>query len=348
MMKVMTDLNGGVRMMQKVLGYVIEDSIVKEEEAKILTHINVAFGHLTMNGELVFDYHPFLKQMKQVREWNPDIKIVLSIIPEEPDAFTVVSASEELRGNLTEACRKLVAESGFDGVDFDWEYPCVPSNGMNCSPADRENFTLLCEAARKGMDAAGGGIVSIAAGADLYYIESIEVDKLAKILDYVCLMTYDLKCGFHALSGHHTALYSSTGDIFRNSCDQALRLFHQAGFPKEMLLMGAAFYSRKWENVKDRYHGFLQYREKGGGYGPNYDELAEKYIDKNGYVSYWDDEAKAPFLFNGSTFISYDDERSLACKCRYVKEEGIGGIFYWCHSGDTSGVLLRKIGEEIR
>ena len=72
-------------MMQKVLGYVIEDSIVKEEEAKILTHINVAFGHLTMNGELVFDYHPFLKQMKQVREWNPDIKIVLSIVPEEPD-----------------------------------------------------------------------------------------------------------------------------------------------------------------------------------------------------------------------------------------------------------------------
>ena len=210
--------------MQKILGYVIEDSIVKEEEAKILTHINVAFGHLTMKGELVFDYHPFLKQMKQVREWNPDIKIVLSIVPEEPDAFTVVSASEELRGNLTEACRKLVAESGFDGVDFDWEYPCVPSNGMNCTPADRENFTLLCEAARKGMDAAGGGIVSIAAGADLYYIESIEVDKLAKVLDYVCLMTYDLKCGFHALSGHHTALYSSTGDIFRNSCDQALRL----------------------------------------------------------------------------------------------------------------------------
>lgn len=178
--------------MQKILGYVIEDSIVKEEEARTLTHINVAFGKLTMNGTFIFQYHPFLKQMKQVREWNPDIKIVLSIVPEEPDAFTIVSASEELRGHLTEACRKLVAESGFDGVDFDWEYPCVPSNGMNCTPADRENFTLLCEAARKGMDAAGGGIVSIAAGADLYYIESVEVDKLAKILDYVCLMTYDL------------------------------------------------------------------------------------------------------------------------------------------------------------
>ncbi|MCI5650301.1 MAG: hypothetical protein MR332_12925 [Fusicatenibacter sp.] len=93
--------------------------------------------------------------------------------------------------------------------------------------------------------------------------------------------------------------------MFRNSCDQALRLFEKAGFPKEKLLMGAAFYSRKWDNVKDRYHGFLQYTEKGGGYGPNYDELAE------------------------------------------VKREGIGGIFYWCHSGDESGVLLRTIGLEM-
>ena len=36
MMKVMTDLNGGFRMMQKVLGYVIEDSIVKEEACSFL------------------------------------------------------------------------------------------------------------------------------------------------------------------------------------------------------------------------------------------------------------------------------------------------------------------------
>ena len=91
----------------------------------------------------------------------------------------------------------------------------------------------------------------------------------------------------------------------------------------------------------------LQYTQKGGVYGPNYDKLAEEYINKNGYVRYWDDEAKAPFLFNGSTFISYDDEESLAHKCAYVNREGFGGIFYWCHTGDGSGVLLRKIGQEI-
>lgn len=333
--------------MKKVLGYVIQDSVVTKEQANILTHIHVAFGNLTMEGDIVFDYHPFLKQMDQVRTWNPDIKIVLSVVPKEPDAFTVVSASEELRENVAKTCARLVSQDGFDGVDFDWEYPCVPSNGMNCTPEDRHNYTLLCEAAKRGMESVGGGSVSVAAGADLYYIDSIEAERMAEVLDYVCLMTYDLKCGFHALSGHHTALYSSTGDVFRNSCNQALRLFESAGFPKEKLLMGAAFYSRKWEDVPDRYHGFLQLTKTGGGYGPNYDKLADEYINKNGYVRYWDDEAKAPFLFNGSTFISYDDEESLAHKCAYVKREDIGGIFYWCHSGDTKGVLLRRIAKEL-
>ena len=112
--------------------------------------------------------------------------------------------------------------------------------------------------------------------------------------------------------------------------------------------MGAAFYSRQWEEVRDRYHGFLQMTPKGAGYGPNYDELAAEYINKNGYVRYWDDEAKAPFLFNGNSFISYDDEESLKYKCAYVCQEGIGGIFYWSHSGDTTGTLLRSIRRELK
>ena len=57
----------------------------------------------------------------------------------------------------------------FDGVDFDWEYPLRAFKWNELFSEDRTNFTKLCEAARKGMDAAGGGIVSIAAGADLLY-----------------------------------------------------------------------------------------------------------------------------------------------------------------------------------
>ena len=327
----------------KVIGYAGNTAVITEEQAKILTHVNMAFGCLTMKGEIK-SQHRLMLQAAQLRKWNPQLKLILSVVPQEPAAFTTVSASERLRENLEESCRRLIAEEGFDGIDFDWEYPCVPSNGVDCSPEDRHNFTLLCRSARRGADNAGGGTVSIAAGADVYYIESIEAPDLAQILDYVNIMTYDLRCGFHALTGHHTALYSSTGDIFRNSCDQAARLFAGSGFPPEKLLIGAAFYSRKWDNVKPRCNGFLQLTAAGGGYGPVYHDLTENYINKNGYVRYWDNEAKAPYLFNGSTFISYDDEKSVSLKCHYVKENNLGGIFYWCHENDRSGALIRAIG----
>ena len=325
----------------KILGYVGNTGVVTEQDAKALTHINAAFGYLRMDGGIETDHLKIRQQMAQIRRWNPTIKILISVVPKEPDAFTVCAASAESRRTVGKSCIRMVRDYHFDGVDFDWEYPCVPSNGINCSPADKHNFTLLCAEVRKAFDGLKGHpLISIAAGADLYYVESVELPELVGILDHICLMTYDLKCGFHALAGHHTALFSSTGDIFRNSCDQALRLFHSAGIPKEKLLMGVAFYSRKWDNIADRNHGFLQIFKTGGDYGPDYGDLVKSYINRNGFVRYWDDEAKAPWLFNGSTFLSYDDEESIRCKCEYVKREGYGGIFYWEHKCDPSGKLL--------
>lgn len=342
--------------MMKILGYVTNDGIISQQDAGNLTHINVAFAKLRRDGEIEIEHLKMNEQMEQIRRWNPAIRIVASIVPKEnePDAFTLCAGSETLRRRVAASCAKIVKEGHYDGVDFDWEYPCVPSNGMNCSPDDRHNFTLLCREVRGALDALDPAqtrgrrpLVTIAAGADLYYVRCVELAELSGILDFICLMTYDLKCGFHALAGHHTALYSSLGDIFANSCDQALTLFWQAGVPKEKLLMGAAFYSRKWESVQDRNHGFLQISKNGGGYGPSYGELTQEYIQQNGYTRYWDEEAKAPWLFNGSTFLSYDDEESIRCKCKYVKDNGYGGIFYWEHSCDPSGRLLAIMSEAL-
>jgi chitinase len=335
--------------MMKILAYATEKAVITESDAKTLTHINIASAVLGKDGSIDADHLGIISRFPEIRKWNPHIKIIATVSYREPDAFTACAASERLREEVGKSCVNLISKYGFDGVDFDWEYPCSPSMGLDCSPDDKHNFTLFCRKVRECVDAhEKGHIVSIAAGADIWYAESVELPELAKILDHICLMTYDLKCWFHAQTGHHSQLYSSTGDVFRNSCDQALRLFHEAGVPKEKLLMGAAFYSRKWENLKDRNRGFLQMAKAPAEFGPNYGALLKDYIDKNGYVRYWDDEAKAPFLFNGSTFISYDDEESLVCKCKYIREQGYGGIFYWEHSCDTTGTLLKVIGEQLK
>lgn len=311
-----------------------------EQDAKELTCVNVAFGHLYPDGRIDAE-HRLNEKIPLYKQWNPDLKFVLSLVQTQSNSFTSVCANREYMHKMGEEAVRIVKTLGYDGIDLDWEYPCVPSNGQDTCPEDKYRFTELIRVLRAHLDAAGDGyLLTIAAGADLYYAESTELDKLSQYLDYINVMTYDLKCGFHALAGHHTQLFSSTGDVFRNSCDQALRLFHAYGVPKEKLLLGAASYSRKAEGLKDRNHGLLQIAPKAMGYGPGYLDIKENYIGKNGYVRYWDDEAKAPWVFNGSTFISYDDPESMTCKAQYVLDNDFGGVFYWDHNSKNTRELL--------
>jgi len=338
-------------MKNEIIGY-LGGGELKEEDARKLTGINLAFGELHRDGRVTCNggAQRQVESIPQIRKWNPNLRIVLSMVQADRDAFTVCCATEEMRqkaaANLAAAC----VEYDLDGIDLDWEYPCVPSNGSVVSPDDKHNFTLFCAAIRKALNALGGRTyyLTIAAGADVYYVNCVELPELMKYLDYINVMTYDLKCGFHALAGHHTSLFSKNGDVFMNSCAQALALFEAHGVSADRLLMGAAFYSRKWENLNDNEnHGLLELCAKGGGYGPDYDILVEDYIDKNGYICYWDDEAQAPYLFNGSTFLSYDDPRSLKAKADYVKAKGYGGIFYWEHKCDKTGTLLDTLYNEL-
>lgn len=338
-------------MKKMLLAYLGQFEALSESDAKKLTHINLAFGSYGNDGS-IRAHHPIADHIPEIRKWNPDIKIVLSMVQHQQDSFTKICSTPELIKTAAKNSAEACLEFDYDGIDLDWEYPCVPSNNQDTCKEDKYRFTAFCQALRDEFDAieAKTGrhyIVSIAAGADLYYCESTEMDKLANILDYVNVMTYDLKCGFHALVGHHTNLYSVTGDYFMNSCDQALRLFERYGVPREKLLLGGAFYSRKWENIPDRNHGLLEISRTGGGYGPDFATLDREYINKNGYVRYWDEEAQAPWLFNGSTFISYDDEQSWKAKAEYVNREGFAGVFYWEHKCDSTRKLLNAIYENL-
>ena len=76
------------------------------------------------------------------------------------------------------------------------------------------------------------------------------MDEVQEHLDYVLLMTYDMRGGFHTLTGHHTNLYTPTGDLFRISVDASVEIFRSAGVPADKIVIGAAFYSRMWRDTQ--------------------------------------------------------------------------------------------------
>ena len=333
-------------MKKMLLGYATMRGLeqMTKEDALRLTHINVAFG-VIRNGLLSMENLSGLKeQMARVRAFNPAVKIVLSIGGWTAGGFSLMSRTREGREAFGESVRQALDEYGLDGVDIDWEYPCNDEAGIDCDPSDRENFTLLMREMRK---AAGEKrIVSIAAGGGDYFVRDTEMDQVAAICDYVQIMTYDLNCSTHT-TRHHTSLYAMAGSWPQGNADYCAGIFERAGVPREKMVLGVAFYSRKWTGVNPQDHGLLQEAESIGGYGPGYGELTRDYIGKNGFIRYWDDTAKAPWLFDGSTFITYEDEQSIRAKCAYVKEKGLPGLMYWEHSCDPSGDLLRTLAESL-
>lgn len=336
--------------MGKLIGYVSTGDLseVTAEDSKSLDVINIAFGHI--NQGLAEWNHPECKAvLSRIKSRNPDIKLILSLGGWGAAGFSEAAMTSENRIRFAASAVELIREYDLDGIDIDWEYPCYRVAGIDGSELDRVNFTLLLEVFRIALDRAAEKdyLLTIAAGGGEYFTACTDMKNAQQYLDYVQLMTYDLKGGFQNFTGHHTSLYSNKRDLFPASTDRGVECFIQAGVPKEKLVIGAAFYSRLWKGVPDIEHGLHQMAATTGGYGPAYHSLLADFIDRNGYVRYWDEEAKAPYLFNGDTFISYDDRESLKRKAEYVKEKGLHGLMYWEYGCDNTHTLTGWLREQI-
>lgn len=329
-----------------VLAYAMNDALptFTEEDVKKLTHINLAFG-LIKDGLLDMSMLTHLDLLPQFKRWNPALRIVLSVGGWGAGGFSTMAMTAAGREAFARSCMEVVEKYDLDGIDIDWEYPCSDQAEIDCDPADKENFTLLLRELRKQL---GDKSLSIAAGAGEYFIQGTEMDKVAEAVDYVQLMTYDMCGGFSHRTGHHAALYATAGDDRMVNTKDIVALFHSAGVPLSKLVVGAAFYSRRWTGVKSgENHGLLQEAESIGMGGLRYSEITPEFIEKGGFTQYWDEDAQAAFLWNGSEFVSFESPRAIALKTAFVKEKGLLGIMYWEHGCDSTGELLDAIHREL-
>lgn len=333
--------------MKKVIGYVSTKDLgtLKEQDIKNLDVINIAFG-LIERHRVVWDSCGNEEYLPKIREINPDIKIVLSVGGWGADGFSQAARTEEGRALFAVSAVSLVETYGLDGIDIDWEYPGTSLAGIGSHVNDKENYTLLLKALRESLNhMEGEKSLSVAVGGDVYFALQTDMKAASKYLDYVQLMTYDLQGGFQKVTGHHAALYTLREIFWMSAWTRLSKPSMRLAVPMEKLILGVPFYSRQWNGVKGEgcRHGLGMEADSVGGYGGDYAELKADWIGKNGFVRYWDEVAKVPYLFDGKTFVSYEDEESLRGKIEYLKEMGMGGIMFWEYKCDPSGELLGYI-----
>lgn len=329
---------------------------VTEDDARRLDLINIAFG--TIRDGLL--YYPKISETRieadRLRAAHPGLKILLSVGGWGAGGFSTMAKTPEGIAAFTASCMEAADAMALDGIDIDWEYPTIGSAGIDHAPEDRENFTALLASLRAVLGPEK--MLTIAAGAGKYMTEAVEIPKIVPLLDYISLMTYDM-AGAWTPACHHTALYPTGHPDVRNMCvDSTVKVFGEAGVPAEKLVIGAAFYSRRWTHIPAADN--LGFGEKcydpddkeSGFWGPGFGTISEKLLnpdapESKGWILVRDDKAHARWLYNPEKeeFLSFDDEESCAEKVRYASEKGLAGVMYWEHGSDPTRKLLKAMSE---
>jgi len=305
---------------------------LRGDDAKKLDQINFSFAHVADGRASVAHWENAGRIKSFIRE-NRNIKSVLSIGGWGAGGFSPAVSSGENRKVFSESISEIVNDFYFEGVDLDWEYPCDGSAGIEFSPDDKTNFTLLVEELRERLGAQK--LLTMAAGAGIHCANNLELPRLAELMDHIIIMTYDMASSEYA--SHHTSLYRS--EINPSLCaDQAIREYNEAGVPFNKLVIGAAFYARVYAGVDGIGSPF------GGGFPPGlgggYKNILAR-AEAAGGIKY-DEQAEAPYIYDEAAreFITFDDERSIRAKRAYAEKMRLAGIMFWEYSNDAPGSPL--------
>ncbi len=330
-----------------------------------ITHINYAFANIR-DGEVVFDTTKIdgvlpnfgdIDELNSLKTNKPGLKVLVSVGGWTwSGGFSDAALTEESRAKFAKSCAAFVKEYKLDGIDLDWEYPNQPGAGNIHRPEDVQNFTLMLKAVREELDLLaeneGKGnryLLAIATGADEAYVQNTELGELHKYIDFLNIMTYDFYNGWHNVNGHHSNyLPSAQPEMDKNSVVNAVEMHVKAGFPVEKINLGIPFYGRIWKGVKAESDKILFKTAETVGMGIDYSDFYQN-INANGFTRYWDDTAKAPYLWNPEekTFISYEDEESIKLKIEYLKQRGLGGVMFWEYSADVDKKLLNAVVDNL-
>lgn len=320
-----------------------------------LTHVNYAFGRIgadnrvTVNAKVATERvypgdcaeagcpHGLFHQITLVKAKHPHLRFLLSVGGwTDSGPFYEMAAADESRRTFARSCADfLEAYPQFDGIDIDWEHP-VAGGLQPGQPRDAHNYVLLLAALRRAIGP--GKLLTVAVSASPRGIEPLEYVEMAALLDWVSPMTYDFHTGGKR-AGFNAPLYNHDDPSnAKLNLHDAVQAVLAKGVPRGKLVAGVPFFGRGWGGVESAnvWSDGTTSVQAGG-----YRNIAVTYLKTPGFVRYWDDVAKVPWLYNAGTkeWISYDDPQSIRIKGEYISAQTLRGAMFWELSNDD-GTLL--------
>jgi chitinase len=293
-----------------------------------------------------------------------NVKLLISVGGAENSSFFPKAAGNLAQINIfAGSCINLIKTLSLDGVNISWNFP---ADTLEC-----KEYLQLLQALRRVTDS-----VSTREKRDLLLTVSIpgmidridgtngktDIAQTAGLVDWINIDSYDYHTSADSFTCHHAPIFKNSMDksVFfpvnkpaMYNCDSVVRYcVSTLGVPSDKITIGTAFYGRSWENVDqgDQMFGLFQkgtFRDSTRGSKPfgidDFYVLHTIELSKPEFCHY-DSVSQEPWIYDAinKIFHTYENERSVKEKCRYILDNNLGGICINTISGDAplGGCLL--------
>ena len=308
-----------------------------------------------------------LHQIAELKARNPELKALISLGGWSGSAyFSDAALTDASLKMLVSSCIDLwikcnlpglpagAAGGILDGIDLDWEWPGSSGNAGNVIRAeDKQNFTLLLAEFRAQLDRLGRQnrkkylLTAFVPAAPAKIEAGFEVKKIFKYLDFATVQGYDFHGTWEPVTNQQSALRVPAGapDDPDFSVENTINAWLAGGAPKRELVLGVPYYGQGWTGVGSGGNGLFQ---PATGPAPGLfaagteDWKTLKTLPAKGFTVHRDLRNGHAWLFDGTTFWTYDDPAVLLQKALYIRAKGLGGAMMWSLDGDDEKASLTK------
>ena len=298
---------------------------IAEIEWSGLTHIAMAFYLPQANGSLNLSGGDDTLATKLIAAAHASgVKAIASIGGSDSQVSFQQATASGTVATFASNLAKLI-DLGYDGIDIDWE-PMVKSD----EPAVIDIANRIRKAKPAALLTVPIGEINVNLAPDLSGFAA-----LAAAYDQLNLMSYGQAGTWEGWKSWHSSALYHTDSATPTSIDSTVKLYLAANVPARKLGIGIGFYGLCYTSpvtAPDQVLGGSTIAADDGTM--SYANILTKYYSAS--ARKWDDLAKVPYLMFSSphapdncTYISYDDEQSIAEKGAYAKAKGLGGVIQW-------------------
>ncbi len=256
--------------------------------------------------------------------------------------FVAATANATVRARFIRNILDKAEQKGYDGVDIDWE------ENLDTPATRAQALALLRELRAASEQRPRYQAAPLEISWPGFWVNKNDPDitpwhaEVAAAVDCFNLMTYSMAGDWGWLSWHHSPLFGA--DTYHpTSIESTVQAYLNAGVPRAKLGIGIGLYGAYYNNPvtgpRQSLDGMQGWMDNGDWENNTQRLVNDNAFGQPGATYHWDDVAKQSYITYSQpwnrgpdtpvTYLSYEDERSIQEKGKWVREQNLGGTLVW-------------------